>query len=223
MMEKIEMVAFDVAGTTLRDDGTVMEAFRIALTETQPKLWRIHGQEWMRFAADTMGQSKIEVFSALLGDGVRARSANAAFERAYIGQLAGGGITPIPGAEETFRTLREQGIPIVLTTGFNRHTFDTIIDHIGWHDLIDFAITPSEVERGRPHPDMLIAAQQRLGFRDPRNSVIVGDTASDMLAGVAFGATKIFGVLTGAHDKKMLYETGATSVVNSVANLITQL
>ena len=40
-------------------------------------------------------------------------------------------------------------------------------------------------------------------------------------AAVAFGAGQVIGVLTGAHDEHTLHDAGATSVINSVADLKT--
>jgi phosphoglycolate phosphatase-like HAD superfamily hydrolase len=49
--------------------------------------------------------------------------------------------------------------------------------------------------------------------------MVVGDTAADMQSGNAYGATHVIGVLSGAHNLETLHEAGATSVVNSVADL----
>ena len=54
----VEMVAFDVAGTVLNDDGLVISAFKKAFEATQPDLWPTHGEQWTQYAIDTMGQSK---------------------------------------------------------------------------------------------------------------------------------------------------------------------
>ena len=216
---KPELVAFDVAGTTLNDDGVVIHAFKVAFEETQPDLWPTKGQEWSQYALDTMGQSKIAVFTELLGDAERAHTANIAFEEAYVNHIAEVGVSPIPGTNETFDYLRNNGIKIALTTGFSRSTLDFLIDHVGWYDVIDITVTPEEAGRGRPHPDMLNFAVAKLGIGDTREIIVIGDTASDIQAGLAFGAKQVIGVLTGAHTREVLGFAGATSVINSVAEL----
>jgi phosphonatase-like hydrolase len=216
---KIEMVAFDVAGTVLNDDGLVIAAFKAAFERTQPELWPTHGAQWTQYALNTMGQSKIDVFTELLGDADRAQQANIAFEESYVSEIAKVGAVPIPGAEEIFAYLQSQGISVALTTGFSRSTLDTLITELGWRDLIDVSVTPSEAGRGRPHPDMLQKAATILGVTNPANVIVLGDTASDMKSGVAFGAGQVIGVLTGAHDEVTLHDAGATTVVNSVADL----
>lgn len=213
------MVAFDVAGTVLNDDGLVIAAFKVAFKRTQPDLWPTHGAEWTQYAIDTMGQSKIDVFTELLGDAEKAHQANVAFEESYVSEIAEDGALSIPGAEEIFEYLRSKKIAVALTTGFSRSTLNTLITELGWRDLIDVSVTPGEAGRGRPHPDMLQKAATTLGVTNPANVVVLGDTASDMKSGVAFGAGQVIGVLTGAHDEVTLRDAGATTVVNSVADL----
>lgn len=216
----LEMAAFDVAGTTVKDDGIVIQAFKVAFEDTQPDLWPEKSDEWTQYALETMGQSKIEVFTALLGDAEKARQANIAFEEAYVNEVAEQGISPIPGTLELFAALREKGIPIVLTTGFSRSTLNVLLTELGWFDVIDLSVTPDEAGRGRPHPDMLKYAAEKLNAPSPEYSLVVGDTASDMKAGIAFGSANVFGVLSGAHRRDLLIEAGATSVVNSVADIL---
>jgi len=215
----VEMVAFDVAGTVLNDDGLVISAFKKAFEATQPDLWPTHGVEWTQYALDTMGQSKIDVFTKLLGDVEKAHQANVAFEESYVREIAEVGAVPIAGAEDIFKYLRSRGVAVALTTGFSRSTLDRLLIELGWKDLIDLSITPSEAGRGRPHPDMLNMAVEVLGITKPEHVIVLGDTASDMQAAVAFGAGQAIGVLTGAHDEHTLHDAGATSVINSVADL----
>ena len=217
----VEMVAFDVAGTVLNDDGLVISAFKKAFEATQPDLWPTHGAEWTQYAIDTMGQSKIHVFTELLGDAEKAHRANVAFEESYLSEIAKVGAVPISGAEDVFKYLRSKGVAIALTTGFSRSTLDTLLIKLGWKDLIDISVTPGEAGRGRPHPDMLQKAATTLGITNPAGVIVLGDTAADMQAAVSFGAGQAIGVLTGAHDEHRLHDAGATSVINSVADIKT--
>ena len=219
----VEMVAFDVAGTVLNDDGLVIAAFKNAFEATQPDLWPTHGAEWTQYAIDTMGQSKIHVFTELLGDAEKAHTANVAFEESYVSEIAEVGAVPIAGAEDLFKYLRAKGVAIALTTGFSRSTLDTLLIELGWKDLIDISVTPGEAGRGRPHPDMLQKAATTLGITNPASVIVVGDTAADMQAAISFGAGQAIGVLSGAHDEHRLHDAGATSVINSVADLKTRI
>lgn len=213
-------MAFDVAGTVLNDDGLVITAFQKAFEVTQPDLWPTRGAKWTQYAIDTMGQSKIDVFTELLGNADKASQANIAFEEAYVQEINKVGAVPITGAEDVFKFLRSKGIAIALTTGFSRSTLDTLITQLDWRELIDISVTPGEAGRGRPHPDMLQKAATTVGVTNPANVIVLGDTAADMQAAVTFGAGQAIGVLSGAHGEQMLRDSGATSIINSVADLM---
>lgn len=203
----------------MRDKNLVINAFKIAFEATQPDLWPTKGAEWTKYALDTMGQSKIKVFTEILDNLDEATRANTAFEESYLDEVVENGATPIEGAEELFIWLRNKNIKIALTTGFSRSTMDELIRQLNWQNLIDISVTPSEVNQGRPSPEMLEFALKELAIDSPLNVLVVGDTAADMESGVNFGAVQIVGVLSGAHDLETLIAAGATSVINSVADL----
>lgn len=215
----IELVAFDVAGTTFNDNGLVITSFQNAFKRSEPELWSRKANELTQYAIDTMGQSKIEVFTAILGDVERARRAVEEFEDAYFDLVTIEGITPISGAEDSIRNLRSRGVKIALTTGFSRKTLDLILMKAHWEALVDFTITPMEAGAGRPSPMMLEKCREDLKISKSQAVVVVGDTMADMQAGAAFGAHAVVGVLTGTHTESQLRSAGATSVIHSVADI----
>ncbi|MBR7830387.1 HAD family hydrolase [Actinospica sp. MGRD01-02] len=214
----IRLACLDMAGTTVADDGLVLAAFSAALDAL--KVESAADRERMtRYVVDTMGESKITVFRALFpGDEEAAQEGNAAFESAYSTRIS---LTrALPGAVETFARLRASGVRVALTTGFSRATADALLEHLGWRELIDLSLTPGDVGgRGRPHPDMILAAAARLADDEPRAVAVLGDTSSDIRSGAAAGAAIVAGVLTGAHDRPALLEAGATHVLDHVSEL----
>ena len=141
----------------------------------------------MKYARDTMGQSKIEVFRHILGDEDAAQAANAAFERHYAGAVAAGEISPMPGAVELFAACRAAGTRVCLSTGFAPVTRDAIIDALGWGSLVDLVLSPADAGRGRPWPDMPLTALLRLGGDAVSSLVVAGDTPADVECGPAGG------------------------------------
>lgn len=215
----ITVVALDMAGTTVVDGGAVERSFHDAfesleLTPTQAQVDHVR---------TTMGQSKIEVFRALLGEEEPARAATAAFEVAYERWVREEGVEPIPGVEALFHDLRSRGTRICLTTGFSTSTRSMLLEQLGWADLIDLALSPGEGIRGRPHPDLVLTAAVRLGADDVRDVAVAGDTASDLLAGTRAGASIVAGVLTGAHDRAALQAAPHTHILDSVVELADHL
>jgi phosphoglycolate phosphatase len=219
MIGPYALAVLDMAGTTVRDDGAVDEAFTTALSSVGI------GADDPRFASaqtyvrDTMGQSKSDVFAALL-EPDDARRATEEFAHAYEQIVAEGRVAPLEGATQVFADLRAGGVQVCLTTGFAPSTRDALLAALGWESLIDLALSPADCGRGRPAPDMILGAMERLGFSDPGAVAVVGDTTSDLEAGTNAGARAVIGVLSGAHDRKTLSAAPHTDLIDDVTQLI---
>ncbi|MFJ4046374.1 phosphonatase-like hydrolase [Microbacterium sp. NPDC089987] len=218
-MTSIELVVLDMAGTTVRDDGVVEQAFQRAAERTGVA----HRMPWddaLQYVRDTMGQSKIEVFTHLSGgDRAAAERATAAFEGAYDEIVAEQGAEEIPGAREAIEQLKADGIRVALTTGFAPVTRDALLDALGWHDLVDVALSPIDAGRGRPHPDLVLSALMRTGTSSVQAVAVAGDTVSDVRSGLRAGAGFVAGVLTGAHDEAAILDAGAHAALPSIVDL----
>jgi len=216
-MTAIELVVLDMAGTTVRDDGVVEQAFQRAAERTGVAD-RMPWSQALQYVRETMGMSKIDVFTHLAGgDANAATAATAAFEGAYSEIIAEQGVEAISGAGEMIGGLRDAGITVALTTGFAPVTRDALIDALGWRDLIDFALSPADAGRGRPAPDLVLTALLRSGAPSVQAVAVAGDTSSDVESGRRAGAGFVAGVLSGAHDRDAL--SAADAVLESVADL----
>jgi phosphonatase-like hydrolase len=209
-----------MAGTTVTDDGAVETAFEAALLAGGIDPAGPAGRDASTYIRETMGQSKIEVFRVLFdGDAARAAAANARFEGSYGAAVAAGAVGPMPGAEDAMAQLRGNGIRVCLTTGFSPATRDALLEALGWRDEIDLALSPADCGRGRPYPDMILHAVIALQVDDVASVAVVGDTASDVVAGRRAGASVVVGVLTGVHGRSDLEAAQPTHIVDSVADV----
>ena len=73
------------------------------------------------------------------------------------------------------------------------------------------------LKRGKPAPDMILKAC-KLTICSPQDSVVIGDSCTDMLMGKNARVKTCIGVLSGSTSKKEL-ERVADIVVPSVASL----
>jgi phosphoglycolate phosphatase len=218
---RITVACLDMAGTTVADDGIVIAAFRGAIDDQRlPDQARDRA---MRIARDTMGQSKIVVFREIFGDEDTAQRVNTAFEEHYAAAVAAGRIEPLPGAADTLKQLRDAGLKVCLSTGFSPVTRDAILDALGWRDLIDLALSPADVGRGRPFPDMALTALLRLGGGAVSELAVAGDTPSDIESGLRAGAGVVAGVLTGTGTRAGFEQAGAPLILDSIADLVPYL
>jgi phosphonatase-like hydrolase len=217
----IRLACLDMAGTTVLDDGAVSDAFDASLSASGLCAGSPEYQEAVHYVHETMGQSKIEVFRAIFdGDVHRAEAANGAFEAAYREAIQSNRVAPIPQAAETIEKLRGSGCAVVLTTGFSASTRDAVIAALGWGDLITLALSPADVGRGRPYPDLVLTALLRTGTEAVDQIAVAGDTTSDLWAGTRAGAAIVAGVRTGAHTDADFATVPHTHVLDSVADLV---
>jgi phosphoglycolate phosphatase len=227
-MTRITVACLDMAGTTVRDEGTVMSAFTEAIAGFNLPVREFNAA--MTYIRDTMGQSKIEVFRYILGSEDDAQWANTTFERHYAAAVSAGDVSPMPGAVELFAACRVAGIKVCLSTGFSPATRDAIIAALGWADVADLVLSPADAGRGRPWPDMPLAALLRLGGGSVHELAVVGDTPSDIESGLRAGAGLVAGVLSGDSARPDLEAVpertglpGKPVILDSVADLFPYL
>jgi phosphoglycolate phosphatase len=227
-MSRITVACLDMAGTTVRDDGTVMAAFTAAITSQNLPVAEY--DRAMTYVRATMGQSKIEVFRHILGSEEKAQWANASFEAHYAAAVGAGEVAPMPGAVEVFEACRSAGIRVCLATGFSPATRDAVVAALGWGSLVDLVLSPADAGRGRPWPDLPLTALLRLGGGSVRELAVAGDTPSDVESGLRAGAGLVAGVLTGASTRQEFQAVpgraglpGEPLILDSIADLLPRL
>jgi phosphoglycolate phosphatase len=163
----IRLVALDMAGTTVSDDGVVSGPSAGPSTGGRRRPTTARWATPTTFVQRTMGQSKIAVFTELFsGDSGQGPSGpTPPSRRPTTTPSTGGEIAPLPGAAEAMAALRAAGVKVCLTTGFAPATRERILDALGWTGSVDLALSPVDAGRGRPWPDMILTAVIRLQDR----------------------------------------------------------
>ena len=214
-----ELVIFDFAGTMLRDDGAVLPAYRRALSKhgiayTEAELAARRGAAKRAVFRELAGRPERSAASDALGD-----RALADFEAALRENYASGDIAPIDGAEETARWLKERGVKVALSSGFDRALVELLVERLGWSRLFDRVLAAEDAPAGRPAPYLIFRAMMDLGVHDVARVAVVGDTALDLAAGANAGVHWVIGVTSGAHDVETLGAARHTHLLPSVAAL----
>jgi HAD superfamily hydrolase (TIGR01549 family) len=124
-------------------------------------------------------------------------------------------VEPFEGARELIEDLRSRDHPVVLASSAREDEVDHYLDLLDARELADDWTTSDDVERTKPHPDLVCAALEKAETED---AMMIGDTPWDVKAATAVGVDTIT-VLTGGFAEQELTDAGAVAVYESVEAL----
>src|SRR5688572_589867 len=186
----IQLVVFDLAGTTVHDNQDVHRVLKQALANAGVEIS-------MTDANDVMGIPKPVAIRQLLekrykGDRPIYEAWIHAIHEDFVKEMVSfykhdPGIREREGVSDVFQKLKESKLKVVVDTGFDRQITDPLLERLGWkkRNLIDESVTSDEVPRGRPYPDMIFRAMVLTGVSNPAHVAKIGDTASDLQEGTS--------------------------------------
>lgn len=221
----IQMVVFDMAGTTVDEDNVVYKTLHAAIQQAGFPCSFDQVLEWgagreklqaIQFVLQSLNYSPNDTeANAIYADFIIRLSA--AYQALHIKE--------IPHANEVMRILRQKNILVVLNTGYNLTTAQTLLHKLGWREGIDFdaLITASDVLSARPFPDMIQLAMNRFQIEDPSVVVKVGDSTIDIEEGRNAGCSLNIGITTGAHTKKQLETVNPDFIIDDLIELLSLL
>jgi phosphonatase-like hydrolase len=219
---RIELVVFDMAGTTVAEGGAVYRALRNSLAARGV----VVSDEALH---QVKGMDKREALRLLVEQTARPETFRPhlpAIENDFVNHLlefyqTDPGVGEVPGASEVFQWLRQRGIRVALNTGFSRLIAQTLVDRLGWATagLIDASVTSDEVEQGRPAPFMIDHLRNQLGIRERRWVAKVGDAPADLLEGAAAGCGLNLGVTCGSSTRTQLEGLPHDALLETIADL----
>ena len=234
MKNPIELVVFDMAGTTVRDEHEVEACFRAAAVKTGLEMTdeeTLAVQGWAkRFVFETFWErqlgSRDEIWLQHVDHSFH--TFTEILENHYLSQP----VVPTIGTLEVFAFLREQGIKIALTTGFYRKVTDIILERLGWlqgldehylntgNSVIDCSISSDQVSNGRPAPDMIFKAMAMLNISTAEKVINIGDTPSDIQSGKNARTAYNLAVSNGTHPAELLLPHHPDKLLETTAGLI---
>ncbi|MFN8300521.1 MAG: phosphonatase-like hydrolase [Chitinophagales bacterium] len=218
----VQLVVFDMAGTTVEDKDNVHQALINAFAKSGYFIMRDEANKVMGIpkpvAIREILQHQYHIKNNLqqLIDRIHAD---------FVSEMIAfyntdPSVKPKVNAEETFKRLRQNGIKVCLDTGFSRDITNTILQRLGWtKNVIDHSVTSDEVANGRPAPDMIFKAMKDLGITSVQNVAKVGDTVSDLQEGTAAGCRFVVGITTGAFNRSELQVEKHTHLIDDLAQL----
>ena len=222
MKQRIELVVFDMAGTTVDEDNVVYKTVQKVINDQG---FNINLEEVLKYAA---GKEKHQAITDVLKEcttltsiGLIANIAFSKFKTALKEAYTTLEIKTFEGTESLFKELRGSGIKVVLNTGYDRTTALFLLEKLGWivGETIDGLVTADDVENGRPEGDMILLAMKNTGIYDAEKVIKVGDSAIDIEEGKNACCGMTIGVLTGAQNRAQIQEANPTYIIESLDEL----
>jgi HAD superfamily hydrolase (TIGR01509 family) len=179
-----DAVIFDLDGVLVDSEQRWNGAKEALVRET--------GGRWLDEAPSRMmGMSSLE-WSVYLRDDLAVPMDAAEINREVVRRMEDGyreALPLLPGATEAVRALAERW-PLGLASSANREVIDLVLELGGFGDAFRVTVSSEEVERGKPAPDVYLAAARGLGV-DPSGCVAIEDSSSGLRAAAAAGMTVI--------------------------------
>ncbi len=174
----VTAVIFDLDGVLI-DSETVWNEARKSLAEQRGGAWTAEAQsammgmssrEWSRYMRDQLG---VDLDAAEISAAVVER-----VERLYRERLP-----LITGARAAVVSLAARW-PLALASSANRPLIELVLDLAGLRRAFAVTVSAEEVDRGKPAPDVYLAAA-RLLEREPASCAAVEDSSNGLRAAAA--------------------------------------
>lgn len=226
----LQLAVFGLAGTTLDDkvDGqplaivAMCEAFASANMQVDPSaVTKYRGLEKREAIRQILGEMNGGDYVRNYDGDAQPRKGEdpdelveevyARFTEARDRLLTTRFFSEIPGTSAAFSALHQQGVKIVIGSGFAIHVVQDVVARLHWDvDHIVFA--------QRPRSDAIQKAMHIFNVSDRRAVLKVGDTVADVEEGRAAGVFTV-AVLTGTQPRARLEAAGPDLVLGSVAEI----
>jgi HAD superfamily hydrolase (TIGR01509 family) len=165
--------------------------------------------EWWRL---TIGRPVEEAVPRLLGRPLPAAEAARLGRRkvALYHELADGQAAAVPGVVDFVRALHAAAVPIALATSAEPASAAAIVAALGLANAFPVRVTARDVTRGKPEPEVCLAAAARLGV--PPTACVAFEDAVVGIEAARRAGMAVVGIAT-AHGEAELRAAGAALAV----------
>lgn len=174
----LRALIFDLDGV-LVDSESVWDRARRGIVAENGGTWKpeataammgMSSSEWSRYLHDELG-------AALDPEELNTRVVQRVLD-AYHRE-----VPALPGAVDTVRRLASRW-PLGLASSANRPVIDSVLENTGLTDCFAATVSGDEVDRGKPAPDVYLAAARKLGV-DPAAAAAVEDSSNGLRSAAA--------------------------------------
>jgi HAD superfamily hydrolase (TIGR01509 family) len=126
---------------------------------------------------------------------------------------------PLPGACDLIAAVKDRSLGVWFATSAKPEELKHTMKVLGGKKLIDDIVSSTDVEEGKPEPDVFELALKKAGVR-PDEAVALGDTIWDIEAAERCGIKTAVVLTGGAFGREELEHAGAVAVYRDCAEAL---
>ena len=175
-MCKYKLVLFDLDGTLIDTDKLIFMSYKHVLNKYRSD-YKVSFDEMIDFLGPTLMDTFKVYFPGMDHDEIieEYRAYNVAHHRKFVNAYS--------GAEKTLKELRELGIRVGVVTSKRKDVADFGLQEFNLDKYCELLIDCNAVSKYKPDPEGIIKAMNYFNVL-PSETLMVGDSKSDMLAGI---------------------------------------
>lgn len=206
---RIAAVAFDMDGLLINTEDLYFEVF--------DELLQRRGQRYTNaLRKSMMGLPSPQAFDVLIRH-AEISDSPASLEKecdALFSGLIPDRLDTMPGVGELLDLIERLALPHCVATSSRRSFATDSLKTVGILSRFDFIITAADVARGKPHPDIYLAAAQQMGVL-PEQMMVLEDSQHGVCAAIAAGACAV--AVPGDHSRDHDF-TGVCYIAKTLAD-----
>lgn len=128
-------------------------------------------------------------------------------------------VRPFPMVRELFARMRDRGVRTVLASSGTADEVEVYAAIAQVSDLVDVTVSADDAERSKPHGDIFAAALAHLSPLGPDETIVLGDTAWDVIAARKAGLRTV-ALRCGGFPPAELEASGPVAIYQDPADLL---
>ena len=212
-MVKIRGVISDLDGTLIDSNDEHTQAWTRAMREHGCDVTFDQIRRFVGMGSDNLLPSAIGIEADSPRGKEIAQRHDAIFRTEYLPTLK-----PFPQVRALFERMRVDGLIIAVATSGEKEDMEKLLKLAQIDDLVGFKVSSADVEKSKPHPDLIHVALERLGCA-PEATIMLGDSPYDVQA-ASKARVGVIGLRCGGFSDDDL--RGAVALYNDPADLLAQ-
>jgi HAD superfamily hydrolase (TIGR01509 family) len=210
-MATIRSVISDVDGTLIDSNDEHAQAWTRAMREHGYDVTFEHIRQFVGMGGDNLLPSAIGVDADSERGKEIAKLHDAIFRGEYLPKL-----WAFPQVRALFERMRAGGLMIAVATSGEKEDMEKLLKLAQVDDLVQFKVSSADVEKSKPHPDLIHVALEKLGCA-PEETIMLGDSPYDVQAAGKAGVG-VIGLRCGGFSDEAL--RGAVELYHDPADLL---